>query len=90
MIYNKSNDIDYKQTFTLEVWANSDGNSSAQGDRQLITFKCHDGRIEIADAIRVYDVSSVTDWRITEVWIDEWITTLTTSSSGGGGHTTTR
>lgn len=90
LIYNRLNDIDYKQTFTLEVWANSDGNSSAQGDRQLITFRCHDGKIEIADAIRVYDASSVTDWCITEVWIDEWVTTLTTSSSDGGGHTTTR
>ena len=90
LIYNRSNDIDYKQTFTLEVWNNSNGNDSAQGDRQLITFRCHDGKIEIADAIRVYDASSVTDWRITEVWIDEWVTTLTTSSSGGGGHTTTR
>ena len=90
LIYNRSNDIDYKQTFTLEVWANSDGNSSAQGDRQLITFKCYDGRIEIADAIRVYNTLSVTDWRITEVWIDEWITTLVTNSSGGGGHTSTR
>ena len=90
LIYNRSNDIDYKQTFTLEVWANSDGNSSAQGDRQLITFKCYDGRIEIADAIRVYNTLSVTDWRITEVWIDRWITTLVTNSSGGGGHTSTR
>ena len=90
LIYNRFNDIDYKQTFTLEVWNNSNGNDSVQGDRQLITFRCHDGRIEIADAIRVYDASSVTDWRITEVWIDKWVTTLTTSSSGGGGHTTTR
>lgn len=90
LIYNKSNDIDYKQTFTLEVWNNSNGNDSAQGDRQLITFRCHDGRIEIADAIRVYDASRVTDWHITEVWIDEWVTTLTTSSSSGGGHSTTR
>ena len=90
LIYNRSNDIDYKQTFTLEVWTNSDGNSSAQGDRQLITFKCHDGRIEIADAIRVYDTSKVTDWRITEVWIDEWVTTLITSSDDEGDHATSR
>ena len=90
LIYNRSNDVDYKQTFTLEVWSDSDGNNSAQGDRQLITFKCYDGRVEIVDAIKVYDASSVTEWRITEVWIDEWITTLTTSSSDGGGHTTTR
>ena len=91
LIYNSFHDIDYKQTFTLEVWSNSNGNNSAQGDRQLITFRCYDGKIEIADAIRVYDASNVTDWRITEVWIDEWVTTLTTSSSDGGdGHTTTR
>ena len=90
LIYNSFNDIDYKQTFTLEVWNNSSGNDSPQGDRELITFRCHDGRIQIADAIKVYNASSVTDWRITEVSIDEWVTTLITSSSGGGGHTTTR
>ena len=91
IIYNPSNDVDYKQTFTLQVWNNSHSTDSPKGDRQIITFRVYDGVVEIKDAIRVYNASSVTDWRVTEIKIYKWVTRLVTNSSSGGGsgYTTT-
>ena len=90
VIYNTKDDVDYKQTFTFQVWDSSDSVDTPNGDRQIITFKCYDGVVEIKDALRVYDGSAVGDWKVTELKIYRWVTKLVTDSSGGGGHTTTR
>ena len=90
VIYNTKDDVDYKQIFTFQVW--NDGNSvdTPNGDRQIITFRCYDGVVEIKDALRVYDGSAVGDWKVTEIKIYKWVTKLVTDSSGGGGHSSTR
>ena len=90
VIYNTKDDVDYKQIFTFQVWNDSDSVDTPNGDRQIITFKCYDGTVEIKDALRVYDGSAVGDWKVTELKIYRWVTKLVTDSSGGGGHSTTR
>lgn len=90
IIYNTKDDVDYKQTFTFQVWDSSNSVDIPNGDRQIITFKCYDGTVEIKDALRMYDGSAVNDWKITEIKIYKWVTKLVTDSSGGGGHSSTR
>ena len=78
IIYNTKDDVDYKQIFTFQVWDNSDSVDTPNGDRQIITFKCYDGTVEIKDALRVYNGSAVNDWKITEIKIYKWVTKLVT------------
>ena len=89
IIYNTKDDVDYKQTFTFQVWNDNNSVDTPNGDRQIITFKCYDGTVEIKDALRMYDGSAVNDWKITEIKIYKWVTKLVTDSSGGGGHSST-
>lgn len=89
IIYNTKDDVDYKQIFTFQVWNDSNSVDTPNGDRQIITFKCYDGVVEIKDALRVYNGSAVDDWKITELKIYRWVTKLVTDSSGGGGYSST-
>lgn len=89
VIYNTKDDVDYKQTFTFQVWNDSNSVDTPNGDRQIITFKCYDGTVEIKDALRMYDGSAVGDWKVTEIKIYKWVTKLVTDLSGGGGHSST-
>ena len=78
IIYNTKDDVDYRQIFTFQVWSDSNSADTPNGDRQIITFKCYDGTVEIKDALRVYNGSAVNDWKITEIKIYKWVTKLVT------------